>query len=70
MLLELTKIDERESYFREVSYSGFLRPGGQNKHKHKVTIHTQETYKETSNNHQEHTRYEYQGHLTTRDIWG
>jgi hypothetical protein len=46
MLLKLTKIGERESHFKEISYSGFytiegfLRPRGQNKHK-EIT-HTQE----------------------------
>jgi hypothetical protein len=48
-------MDEGETYFWEVFYSGFymtkgfVRPIGQNKHKHKVTTHTQETHKTSAN---------------------
>jgi hypothetical protein len=50
MLLKLTKIGERESHFeRDFLFGvlhdrGFLRPRGQNKHKHKVTVHTLRKY--------------------------
>jgi hypothetical protein len=58
MLLKLTKIGERESHFKEISYPGFytievfLRLRGQIKHMHKVTIHPHETRKTTANNTQ------------------
>jgi hypothetical protein len=54
---------------------GFWGREAKNKHKHKrkykAITHSQETHKATTNNQQEHTRYYvYQGHLTTRDVWG
>jgi hypothetical protein len=59
MLLKLTKIGERESHFKEISYSGFytiegfLRPRGQHKQKdkHKAITHTQEHTRQSTNNH-------------------